>query len=80
MPDLSQYEIKQFRWFQCYSNAVEEFPPNTPVPKGEPVVVNGYFDASHTSYLVARRLITGILVFMNNTSIEWYLNHQGTVK
>ena len=80
MPNLSQYEIRQFNQFHWYPNVVEEFSPNAPVLKGKPVGVNSFFYASHASYLVTRRPVTGILLFITNTSIEWYSKWQGTVE
>ena len=72
MPDLSQYEIKEYSRFQYYPDTVEAFSPNAPVPKERLVVVNGYFDASHASCLVTKRVVPSIFLFINSISIECY--------
>ena len=50
----------------------EDLPPNLPPPKSKPVVINGYYDASHASCLVARGSVTGILLYINNTLVDYY--------
>jgi len=80
MPDLSGHKTETFDWFSLYGNVSEEMPYGMPTPKGKPVVINGFFDASHSSCLVTRRSTTGILMFLNNTPILWYSKRQATVE
>ena len=39
-----------------------------------------YFDASFACDMVTRRLITGIIVFVNSTLIRWYCKQQNMVE
>ena len=77
---LSEYKVKQYTWFQLYPNAQEYLPSNTPSSKGKPVFINGYYNTSHASYLVARYSVMSILLYMNNTLIDHYSKRRDTVK
>ena len=79
-PDFSCHKIETFDWFALYGQVKEEMPYGMPVPKGNPVIISGFFDSSHSSCLVTRRSTTGILMFLNKTPIKWYSKRQATVE
>ena len=58
----------------------ETLPHNMPEPRGLPVKLWGYFDASHASCLKTRQSVTGILLFINSCPIHWYCKRQNTVE
>jgi hypothetical protein len=47
---------------------------------GKDVVVTCYCDADHAGCRVTRRSHTGILIFLNNEPVTWYLKLQNIVK
>lgn len=80
LPDHTHYESPKFDWFEFYGKCSEELPPNMPTPKGNPVKLTAFFDADHAGCLVTRRSTTGMLLFLNNTPIQWYSKRQATVE
>ena len=80
MPDFSRYQKEQYEWETMYGNSQEEMPYDMSTPKGEPVVLLGFFDASHASCLKTRRSTTGVSMFVNKTAIKWYSKRQNTVE
>ena len=80
MPDFSQFQQERYEWESIYGNVEEEMPYDMPTPKGSPVILSGFFDASHASCLQTRRSTTGILMFVNKTPIKWYSKRQATVE
>ena len=51
MPDFGMYKTQTYDWFCSYPEAHEALPHNMPEPRGQPVKLWGYFDASHASCL-----------------------------
>ena len=80
MPDLSLYTPSVYDWFRAYPGVEEELPPDMLPPRGNPVKIHGFFDASHASCLQTRRSVTGLLMFLNNTPLMWYSKRQATVE
>lgn len=62
-------EMKEF-----YLDAEESIPLNAPEPRGEPVQINVFVDASHAGDMVTRRSHTGILIFLNMAPVIWIQN------
>ena len=67
-------------WTDFYGDIKEELPPNMPEPKGDSVIMTCYVDADHAGNLATRRSHTGIIIFLNNTPIQWYSRRQNTVE
>lgn len=70
-------------WAEFYPDAVTEgegIPPNAPEPRGNPVHLTMFCDASHATDLVTRRSTTGILFFLNGAPIKWYSKRQNTIE
>ena len=70
-------------WAEFYPDAVtngEGIPPNAPAPRGNPVQLTMFCDASHATDLVTRRSTTGILFFLNGAPIKWYSKRQNTIE
>ena len=51
-----------------------------PEPRGKPVQINMFCDASHASCLASRRSTTGIVIFLNGAPVTWYSKRQNTVE
>lgn len=51
-----------------------------PPPKGKPIVITAYCDASHAANKVTRRSHTGFILFINKAPITWYSKRQNTVE
>ena len=63
-----------------YGDITEELPPNMPEPRGRPVRMSCFVDASHAGDLLTRRSHTGFIIFLNNAPIDWYSKRQNTVE
>jgi hypothetical protein len=80
LPDYSQLCQKVENWEgSVYGNDHEEFPANMPTPLGKLVRITEYVDANLYFDLVTGRACTGILIFLNQTPIDWYCKKQSTV-
>ncbi len=79
--DNSKFTIVEHQnWKEFYPAAKDEIPDDMPKPKGKPVRITVYVDASHAHDQVTRRSVTGILIFLNNTPIRWISKKQKTVE
>ena len=79
-PDHSIYAIEDHpNWKDSYPEAEEEIPNDLPSQKGPKVRMIVYVDADHEHDKVTRRSITGILVMLNNTLVQWVSRRQKTI-
>jgi hypothetical protein len=83
--DPDYFEVDKGRFVKCewkdhYPDAAVQMPKNVPTPLGKPVVVTGWWDASHASNQVTRRSHTGIILFCNKCPVIWYSKRQNTVE
>jgi hypothetical protein len=67
-------------WSSFYQQLEEELPPKMPEPLGNPVVLHVFVDANHAGNVVTRRSHTGILLFVQNSPIQWLSKRQNTVE
>jgi Reverse transcriptase (RNA-dependent DNA polymerase) len=67
-------------WSSFYQQLEEELPPKMPEPLGNPVTVHVFVDANHAGNVVTRRSHTGILLFVQNSPIQWLSRRQNTVE
>ena len=51
-----------------------------PKPKGLVVRFTIWVDADHAHCMLTRRLVTGIILFLNNTPVKWVSKRQKTVE
>ena len=80
-PDLSKLETPTHSWENTvYKGAKEEIPKDAPEPLGKPVTVIAYKDANLYHDMVTGKAVTGILIFLNGTLIDWYSKRQATVE
>ena len=75
------YEPKSFDWsYSVYGDVKEEIPTDMPEPKGKPVRITTFVDANLMHDYVTGRSMTGILMLMNQTPVDFYAKKQGTVE
>ncbi len=67
-------------WSAIYEVLEEELPPKMPEPLGRPVSIHVFVDANHAGNVVTRRSHTGILLFVQNSPIQWLSRRQNTVE
>jgi hypothetical protein len=67
-------------WTDFYPDVIEEQPGNAPKPRGLPVQINMFVDASHARNKVTHRSHTGVLIYLNTAPIIWYSKAQWTVE
>ena len=70
----------ELNWSELYHGAHKEMPPDMPIPKGKPVYMTTMFDANHAHDLDNHYSVSGIQLFLNNTSIQSHSKRQGTVE
>ena len=81
MPDHSIFSIQYHQnWKDFYPEAQEEIPNDLPSPKGPKVRMTVYVDVDYAHDLVTIRSITGILVNLNNTPVQWVSKCQKTIE
>jgi hypothetical protein len=69
-----------YDWSEFYCDAAEEIPANAPPPKGLPIQINVYVDASHARNKLNQRSHTGILLYLNRSPTLWYSKLQKTIQ
>lgn len=67
-------------WDEMYPDAVEDIPTDMPVPRGSAVDITAFVDADHARDKVTRRSVTGVLLLINNTPLQWLSKKQPTVE
>jgi len=67
-------------WTDFYQDVEEDIPRNAPEPRGMPVQINMFVDASHARNKVTRRSHAGVLIYLNTAPIIWYSKVQRTVE
>ena len=58
----------------------EPIPDDMPLPRGIPVLMSCFADASHASNMLTMRSHTGIFIKLNGAPIVWYSKRQNTVE
>ena len=67
-------------WKEFYRYVVEEYPRRISDPLGRPVYVGCFVDTEHGGNVITSRLQSGILLFVNNVLITFFIKRQNTVK
>ena len=80
MPDYSKYKPIEHDWKYVYGNVQEELPMDAPTPKGKEVVISAFWDANLYHDKITGRAITGIIIMLNKTPIDWISKRQATVE
>jgi antitoxin component of RelBE/YafQ-DinJ toxin-antitoxin module len=77
---LPKSEKMIVNWKEQYPGAQEELPSDMPTPRGKGIKITAYVDEVHDHDQVTRRLVTRIILFINNMPIKWYSKRQNMVK
>jgi len=77
MPDYSAYPANDFNWSYVYGDIQEELPHNMPKAKGSPVKITMFADANLYHDKVTGRSVTGLILMLNKTPIDWFSKKQG---
>ena len=78
--DYSVFNTESSPFLEIYRDAVEERPWDSPIPRGNPVTMTAFVDASHRSNKMTGRSHTGYVIFLNKAPILWYSKRQQTVE
>lgn len=73
-------ELERPDWSQFYPEARDELPPDMPQPRGKPVQITMFVDASHAANVITRQSRTGVLIFVNRAPILWFSKRQTTIE
>jgi hypothetical protein len=73
-------DFPQYDWTKFYGNVIEKVPSNAQEPRGMPVQINAFINASHAWNKVTWRSHSGIFIFLNKAPIIWYSKAQRTVE
>ena len=83
---ILRYQIMMLKWLnqkgweEFYEVDDEPVPSNAPEPRGQPMKMTCFVDASHASKRVTYRSHTGIFILLNNAPVVWYSKRQNTVE
>lgn len=79
-PDLSNFPSQKFDWStSVYEELKGIVPKDIQKSYGKFMMFSQYFDANVMHYLATGRSVTGIILFIDNTTSNWYLKIQPTV-
>ena len=59
---------------------MKELTSKIPDPKGNPVKIITFFDSYYFHDIETRRYVTGVMMIINKTPIQWYSKSQNIVK
>ena len=76
----SHTDEAKFDWTEYYPYFEEEILYAIPKSKEKSLIITVYVDADHAHDSVTQRLVTGILIFLNNTQIKWISKRQKIVE
>ena len=80
-PDVDELSfVKGTNWKDFYDDLEEELPPRMSEPRGSLVIISTFVHADHAGNVVTRRSHTGIIIFVPNAPIMWFLKRQNTVE
>jgi hypothetical protein len=71
---------REVNWKDFYPGTMEPIPPGAPIPLGNEAQISVFCDATHATCLATRRLMMGILIFLNGAPIRWYSKRQNTIE
>mgnify|MGYP001803640081 CR=1 FL=1 len=82
IPDLGDIDMPEYDWMYSVSGGEckEETSHDLPKPKGITVRIVTFVDANLYHCKITGRAATGILVFVNQTPVDWYSRKQPTVE
>ena len=78
--DYSRFKSKPEDFKEIYRDAYEDMPFDYVEPRGRPVVITVFADASFAQNKINRRSHSGHIVFLNRSPIIWYSKRQSTVE
>jgi hypothetical protein len=78
--DYTRFVSNREEFQMHYRGAREQLPDFMPRPRGLPVWITAFVDASHAANKKTRRSHTGYLVFVNRALILWHSKRQATVE
>ena len=67
-------------WHEFYPDATDIIPPDMPEPRGKPVQITMFVDASHAANVVTRQSRTGVLIYCNMSLIIWHSKKQNSIE
>ena len=79
-PDYSKYKTEDRNWDNVYGDDQEEIPNNMPNPKGRKVILTMFADANLYHDRITGQSITGLIMMLNKTPIDWFSKKQLSVE
>ena len=79
-PTILEDRFQKFDLKDFYSDTQEKIPLDMPKPRRKSVSTHFFVDASHAGDKTTRRLMTGILMFVNRAPIIWHSKRQNCVE
>ena len=76
--DIDHSNFGECDWKDFYEGALEA--PNTPPPGGKEVDLCMFSDSNNAGNKQTRRSMTGFMIYMNMSLINWYSKKQPTIE
>ena len=80
IPIHSEYEPVEYDWLYSVYGCVQEDTSGFSAPKGKPVHISVFDDANLLHDFTTGHSATEVLMFLNQTLIDWFSKHRNTVK
>ena len=78
--DYSDFTTNPQDFAEYYRDAHEHIPHDRPTPRGLPVYMTAFVDASFAQNKKTRKSHTGFIIFVNRAPIVWFSKRQSTVE
>jgi hypothetical protein len=79
-PDYSMYKSENYDWTNIYGDVQEELPKTMPKAKGRKVKLTMFADANLYHDRLTGRSVTGLILMVNKTPIDWFSKKQISVE
>ena len=80
LPHIDRAKFKSADWTDVHGDIKESKPCKMPPPRGNPVEISMFVDATHAGDLINCRSETGVMMFVNSAPVTWHGKRQGTAE
>ena len=79
-PIINSKLFKEYDWFNFYMDKKEVVRTNMPESRRHEVSISMFVDSDLSEDKSTRRILTWVLIFINNSPIHWYSMMQATIE
>jgi hypothetical protein len=79
-PEINESAFDNGNWSVFYGDVWEGVWPKMPSARGNLVTMPAFVDANHAGNVMTRQSNTGIILYLQNALIVWYIRRQNMIK